>query len=104
MIAMVEAFDSILVHLTFCFSFFGGFGWSSTDTTPRFWDTAGFAMEAPSPVPRQRCLDMTSNEATKKLLEKRAALEKRALEKMEKRAAKAAKTQVTCSRLGRSGK
>ncbi|CAL1138291.1 unnamed protein product, partial [Cladocopium goreaui] len=41
----------------------------------------------------QRCLDMTSNEATKKLLEKRAALEKRALEKMEKRAAKAAKTQ-----------
>ena len=69
-------------------------------TTPRFWDTAGFALEAPSPVPRQRCLDMTSNEATKKLLEKRAALEKRALEK---RAAKAAKTQVTCSRLGRSG-
>jgi len=56
------------------------------------------------PVPRQRCLDMTSNEAIKKLLEKRAALEKRALEKMEKRAAKAAKTQVTCSRLGRSGK
>jgi hypothetical protein len=47
---------------------------------------------------------MTSNEAIKKLLEKRAALEKRALEKMEKRAAKAAKTQVTCSRLGRSGK